>query len=132
MPTPRPPTCTWDRAKPTYVGGMVIGYARVEHERQLIAEADLVVEVFAASGTHHGELMGVASTGKTLTLRGVNVLRIKHGRIVERSGRLDQLAVLQQLGLIPAERPSRRSSSCRADASRAYKSCPARSTSPQR
>jgi steroid delta-isomerase-like uncharacterized protein len=70
---------------------------------QLIAEDDLVVEVFTASGTHDGELMGVPGTGKTLTLRGVNIFRIRHGRIVERWGRLDQLAVLQQLGLFPAE-----------------------------
>lgn len=68
---------------------------------QLIAEDDLVVEVFTASGTHRGELMGVPGTGKTLTLRGVNIFRIKDGRIVERWGRLDQLGVLQQLGLVP-------------------------------
>jgi steroid delta-isomerase-like uncharacterized protein len=69
---------------------------------QLIAEDDLVAEVFTASGTHRGELMGVPGTGKTLTLHGVNIFRIKDGRIVERWGRLDQLAVLQQLGLVPA------------------------------
>jgi len=69
---------------------------------QLIAEDDLVAEVFTASGTHHGELMGVPGTGKTLTLRGVNIFRIRDGRIVERWGQLDQLAVLQQLGLVPA------------------------------
>src|SRR4051794_10032256 len=34
---------------------------------QLIAEDDLVAEVFTASGTHRGELMGVPGTGKTLT-----------------------------------------------------------------
>jgi steroid delta-isomerase-like uncharacterized protein len=67
---------------------------------QLIAEGDIVVEVFTASGTHRGELMGVPGTGKTLTLRGVNVFRIAGNRIVERWGRLDQLAVLQQLGLV--------------------------------
>jgi steroid delta-isomerase-like uncharacterized protein len=68
---------------------------------QLVAEDDLVVEVFTASGTHRGELMGVAGTGRTLTLRGVNVFRIRDGRIVERWGHLDQLAVLQQLGIAP-------------------------------
>ena len=69
---------------------------------QLIAEDDLVVEVFTASGTHQGELMGVPGTGKTLTLRGVNIFRIEHDRIVERWGRLDQLGVLQQLGMAPS------------------------------
>jgi steroid delta-isomerase-like uncharacterized protein len=69
---------------------------------QLIAERDLVVEVFTASGTHHGELMGVPGTGKTLTLRGINIFRIDDGRIVERWGQLDQLGILQQLGLVPS------------------------------
>ncbi|HEY7048936.1 MAG TPA: ester cyclase [Jatrophihabitantaceae bacterium] len=69
---------------------------------QLIAEGDLVVEVFTASGTHRGEFMGVPGTGKTLVLRGINVFRIEGDQIVERWGRLDQLGVLRQLGLVPS------------------------------
>ena len=68
---------------------------------QLIAEGDIVVEIFTASGTHRAELMGVPATGKTLTLKGINVFRVADDRIVERWGRLDQLGVLQQLGLVP-------------------------------
>ncbi|MDT7724959.1 MAG: hypothetical protein QOI21_1535 [Actinomycetota bacterium] len=68
---------------------------------QLVAEGDTVVEVFTASGTHREELMGVPGTGKTITLRGINVFRIEGDRIVERWGRLDQLGLLQQLGLAP-------------------------------
>ncbi|NIH77771.1 ester cyclase [Amycolatopsis viridis] len=66
---------------------------------QLVAEGDLVVEVFTASGTHRGELMGVPGTGRTITLRGVNVFRVAGDRIAERWGVLDQLALLAQLGL---------------------------------
>jgi steroid delta-isomerase-like uncharacterized protein len=68
---------------------------------QLVAEGDTVVEVFTASGTHRDELMGVPGTGRTITLRGINVFRIKGDRIVERWGRLDELGLLQQLGLAP-------------------------------
>jgi steroid delta-isomerase-like uncharacterized protein len=68
---------------------------------QLVAEGDTVVEVFTASGTHRGELMGVPGTGKTLTLRGINVFRIEGDRIAERWGRLDQLGLLHQLELAP-------------------------------
>jgi steroid delta-isomerase-like uncharacterized protein len=67
---------------------------------QLIAEADVVVERFTASGTHNGELMGAPPTGKTVTLRGVNIFRIDGDKIVERWGRLDELGVLRQLDLI--------------------------------
>ncbi|MEU0466222.1 MULTISPECIES: ester cyclase [unclassified Amycolatopsis] len=73
---------------------------RSEVER-LVAEDDIVVEVFTARGTHQGELMGVPGTGRTITLRGINVFRVQGDRIVERWGRLDQLGLLQQLGLVP-------------------------------
>lgn len=68
----------------------------------LIAENDLVAEVFTASGTHRDEMMGVAPTGRELSIRGINVFRLRDGRITERWGRLDDLGFLQQLGLAPA------------------------------
>jgi steroid delta-isomerase-like uncharacterized protein len=69
---------------------------------QLVAENDIVVERFTASGTHRGELMGVPATGRTIRLPGVNIFRIHHGKIVERWGRLDELGLLRQLDLVPA------------------------------
>ncbi len=68
---------------------------------QLIAEGDIVVERFTASGTHTGELMGVQPTGKTITLVGIQIFRLHGDKIVERWGRLDELSLLRQLGLIP-------------------------------
>lgn len=67
----------------------------------LVAEGDLVAEVFTARGTHRGELMGVAPTEREVTLRGINVFRVRDGRISERWGRLDDRGFLQQLGLAP-------------------------------
>jgi len=70
---------------------------------QLVAEDDTVAERFRASGTHTGgPLMGVPPTGRTLVLDGINVFRIADGKIVERWGRLDDLGLLRQLGLVPA------------------------------
>jgi steroid delta-isomerase-like uncharacterized protein len=65
----------------------------------LIGEGDIVVERFTASGTHQGEMMGVAPSGQVLELDGINVFRIREGKIVERWGRLDELGLLRQLGL---------------------------------
>jgi predicted ester cyclase len=65
----------------------------------LIAEGDIVVELFTAGGTHRAELMGVAPTGKTVTLRGINIFRVGGNKIVERWGCLDQLSLLRQLDL---------------------------------
>jgi steroid delta-isomerase-like uncharacterized protein len=69
---------------------------------QLVADGDIVVEQFTASGTHQGELMGAPPTGKQIVLKGINIFRIADGRIVERWGRLDELGLLRQLGLLPS------------------------------
>jgi predicted ester cyclase len=68
---------------------------------QLIAEGDIVVERFTASGTHSGELMGAQPTGKTVTLAGIQIFRLQGDKIIERWGRLDEVSLLRQLGLIP-------------------------------
>jgi steroid delta-isomerase-like uncharacterized protein len=66
----------------------------------LIGEGDLVVEQFTASGTQRGEIMGVPASGRTVTLPGIQIFRVRDGRIVERWGRLDDLGLLSQLGLV--------------------------------
>ena len=63
----------------------------------LVAEDDLVVEHFHASGTRTGELMGVPADGTTLTLRGIQIFRIAEDKIVERWGRLDDAGLQAQL-----------------------------------
>ncbi|MDQ3896748.1 MAG: ester cyclase [Actinomycetota bacterium] len=67
----------------------------------LIAEDDVVAEHFTAHGTHTGEVMGMPPTGRTVSLRGINIFRLRDGVITERWGRLDDLGFLQQLG-VPA------------------------------
>ena len=69
---------------------------------ELIAEGDKVVERFTASGTHQGEIMGIAPTGRTVTLPGINIFRLQDGKIVERWGKLDMLGFMRQLGVVPA------------------------------
>ena len=66
----------------------------------LVAEGDIVVEQFTATGTHTGApIMGVAPSGETVTLPGVNIFRLRDGQIVERWGRLDDLGFRRQLGV---------------------------------
>ncbi|HZX04485.1 ester cyclase [Kribbella sp.] len=68
-------------------------------QHALIAEGDLVVERFTAGGTQRGEVMGVPPDGKTVSLPGINIFRVRDGLIVERWGRLDDLGLLRQLGV---------------------------------
>ena len=56
---------------------------------------------FTASGTQQGEIFGVPASGRTVSLPGINIWRVRDGRIVERWGRLDELGLMRQLGLVP-------------------------------
>jgi predicted ester cyclase len=66
----------------------------------LIAEDDKVVGWFRCSGTHLGDWLGHAPTGKRFTrVDEVYFFRIENGRIVHAWGIEDTLRRLKQLGL---------------------------------
>jgi steroid delta-isomerase-like uncharacterized protein len=64
-----------------------------------IAEGDLVVDRWVGRGTHQGELMGMAATGKQVSITGMTIHRIAEGKIVETWNNFDSLSMVQQLGI---------------------------------
>lgn len=66
-----------------------------------IAEGDKVVSRFIWSGTHKGHFMGVPPTGNQVTVKGVVIDRVVEGEFVESRILMDNLGMLQQLGVIP-------------------------------
>jgi predicted ester cyclase len=72
-------------------------------KRALIADGDLLAVHLVASGTHHGEFMGAAPTGNQVEVATMAFLRFgPEGTVVERWTRMDEVALLTQLGLMPA------------------------------
>lgn len=67
----------------------------------VIAEGDRVVVRWTGSGTHVAEFMGIPPTGRSFTIAGIDIFRFRDGRMAEHWHVVDQLALLQQLGLIP-------------------------------
>lgn len=67
----------------------------------LIAEGDKVTMRYDWRGTHKGELMGIAPTGKQVRTTGISILRIANGKIAEQWDSFNNLGMLQQLGVIP-------------------------------
>jgi len=67
----------------------------------LIAEGDKVTKIWTAHGTHKGELMGIPATGKPIAVKGIEVFRLADGKIAELWASMDNLGMLQQLGIIP-------------------------------
>ena len=68
----------------------------------MIAEGDKVVSRITYRGTHTGDLMGIPPTGKSVTVPEIIVDQFADGRIVESWRLFDQMAMMQQLGVIPA------------------------------
>src|SRR5262249_34470549 len=70
----------------------------------LIGEGDEVVCRWIGSGTHKGDLMGIAATGKFATVPGILISRFSDGKLVEDHELFDEVAMFRQLGVttIPA------------------------------
>ena len=66
----------------------------------LIVAGEKAVVSFTLTGTHQGDLMGIAPTGKEIEVSGMVLSRLEDGRIVEEWEVLDQLTMLQQLGVV--------------------------------
>ena len=66
----------------------------------MIAEGDKVSARSTMRGTHKGELRGIAPTGREVTMTGIDMIRLWEGRMVEDRVEVDQLGMMQQLGVI--------------------------------
>ncbi len=66
-----------------------------------IAEGDMVANRFVFYGTHQGEYMGVAPTGRPISYNEIFVFRFAGGRVAETWGVVDLFAQMRQLGVAP-------------------------------
>jgi steroid delta-isomerase-like uncharacterized protein len=71
---------------------------------KLIAENDLVTIYWIARGTNTGTGNGLPATGKKAELAGITIWRIIEGKIKEEWSAFDRLSMMQQLGLLPANK----------------------------
>jgi steroid delta-isomerase-like uncharacterized protein len=68
---------------------------------EVIAERDKAVTHWMMTGTHKGELMGIAATDKQIKVTGTSITRIAGNKVIENSTFWDRLDLMQQLGVIP-------------------------------
>jgi steroid delta-isomerase-like uncharacterized protein len=73
----------------------------------VIASGDKAVARVRVTGTHKGEFLGMPATGKSAAVNLIDITRFGDDRLArEHWGVSDQLALLQQLGAIPAGAPA--------------------------
>jgi predicted ester cyclase len=69
---------------------------------ELVAEGNTVAGRFKCSGTHRGEFLGEAPTGKRMEVEEVFFLRAEDGNFVAFWALEDSMGRMRQLGLIPS------------------------------
>src|SRR6185437_2146038 len=66
---------------------------------EVVAEGATVVIRATARGTMTGDFLEMKATGKTATWTEIHISRLADGKVVEHWAAIDQLGMLQQLGL---------------------------------
>ena len=67
------------------------------HEH-LFAESGMVAIRWISSGTHRGEFLGAAPTGKRVLVDGISILQVDRGKISEVFTNWDTLSLMRQIG----------------------------------
>ena len=68
-----------------------------------LADGDRVTTYKTYHGTHRGEFLGVAPTGRQIQFETVDVMRVRNGKITEHWGVANLFSLVQQLGAWPAK-----------------------------
>ncbi|WP_050466653.1 ester cyclase [Herbaspirillum chlorophenolicum] len=65
------------------------------------ADGDVVTTYKTYYGTHRGDFLGLAPTGRAIHFETVDAMRVQNGKITEHWGVANLYSVLQQLGALP-------------------------------
>ena len=65
---------------------------------ELIGEGEFVAARYHWQGTHKGTFLGIAPTGRRLSVRGMDFYRLEDGRLIEHWDTVDEFGMLSQLG----------------------------------
>lgn len=66
----------------------------------IVAENDIVVLRWHHVGRHIGDFLGYPATGKPFTMRGIDMYRVRDGRMCEHWNVVDMLGFLTEVGLV--------------------------------
>lgn len=66
----------------------------------IIGEGNIAAIRWTSTGTHRGELFGIAPTGNRITITGISLLRTDRGKVAESWGNWDTLGLMRQIGAV--------------------------------
>jgi steroid delta-isomerase-like uncharacterized protein len=68
----------------------------------MLADGDEIAVRSTFRGTHQGDFMGIAATGKKVEVANYDFVRMENDQAVEHWGTIDSAALMEQLGAVPA------------------------------
>jgi steroid delta-isomerase-like uncharacterized protein len=85
-----------------FIGDFAEGFPGYTFEiEDQVAQGEMVFNRIVWSGVHGGTFAGVPATGRPFQLSGINLFKVRNGRVVEQHAELDFVGLLQQIGAIP-------------------------------
>ena len=88
-----------------YYANYLTGFSNIEFTiKDVFGQGDKLVKHWNFKGIHTGPFFGMAPTGKTVNIDGVTLVRMFDGKIAEERDFVDNLDLMTQLGLVPAQR----------------------------
>lgn len=75
--------------------------AQLHLDGEIVADGDRIAIPYTFTGTHEGELMGIAPTGRQVSVKGTSLSRVVDGKLQEERAIWDTGSLLQQLGVMP-------------------------------
>ena len=67
--------------------------------RKVYTQGDTAIAEMVARGTHTGDLMGLAPTGRSVELTICNIIELRDGKIYREREYMDMLTLMAQLGV---------------------------------
>ena len=66
-----------------------------------VAEGDKVTTRWELQGTHRGEALGIAPTGRRVAITGIIISRFEGGKVAEEWEESDMLGLMEQIATVP-------------------------------
>jgi steroid delta-isomerase-like uncharacterized protein len=98
---------TGNQSREQIIQGVPVFYAAFPDAHatidDMVAEGDKVAARVTWRGTHQGNFIGIPPTGKKFEMTNTAIFRIDDGKWAETWATVDNLGLLQQLGVIPKQ-----------------------------
>jgi len=84
-----------------YYQNFLTGFSNIEFTIvDVFGQGDKIVKHWNFKGTHSGDFFGIPPTGKSVNIDGTTLVKMKDGKIAEEQDFMDNMAFMQQLGLV--------------------------------